>query len=225
MLGKNGLPIFSRTTNEAGRVSFPSFRDFIREKTPTVYVAQIAGDFSFLPYDRNDRRLNLSRFDTGGLYTEGATESLQAYLFSDRGIYRPGDDIHIGMIVKQNEWTALPEGLPLELVLTDPRGIEIRHQMEKFSAAGFEEFSAATQPDSPTGSYGFSLYIVRDNQRKALLGSTAVRVEEFQPDRMNIKAELSAPSVPGWIAPDALITNVTLRTLFGTAAAGRRVKV
>jgi hypothetical protein len=31
------------------------------------------------------------------------------------------------MIVKQNEWRALPEGLRLELVMTDPRGIEIRH--------------------------------------------------------------------------------------------------
>ena len=224
ILGKNGLPTFSRTTDATGRVSFPTLKDFIREKTPTVYVAQSAGDFSFLPYDRFDRRLNLSRFDTGGLYTQGETESLQGYLFSDRGIYRPGDDIHIGMIVKQNEWQALPEGLPLQLVMTDPRGIEIRHQMEKFSAAGFETFSTATQPDSPTGSYEFSLYIVRDNQRKALLGSTSVRVEEFQPDRMNIKAELSAPSVPGWISPDALGATVTLRTLFGTAAAGRRVK-
>ncbi|HYB90952.1 MAG TPA: alpha-2-macroglobulin [Candidatus Binataceae bacterium] len=224
ILGKNGLPIFSRTTDETGRASFPTFKDFIREKTPTVYVAQSQGDFSFLPYERYDRRLNLSRFDTGGLYTQGETESLQAYLFSDRGIYRPGDNIHIGMIVKQNEWKLLPEGLPLELVMTDPRGIEIRHQMEKFSAAGFEEYNTATQVDSPTGSYGFSLYIVRDNQRKALLGSTSVRVEEFQPDRMNIKAELTTPPVPGWISPDALGANVTLRTLFGTAAAGRRVK-
>ena len=224
ILGKNGLPVFSRTTDASGRAGFPSLKDFSREKTPTVYVAQSDGDFSFLPYDRYDRRLNLSRFDTGGLYTEGETESLQAYLFSDRGIYRPGDEIHIGMIVKQNQWQALPEGLPLELVMTDPRGIEIRHQMEKFSDAGFEEYSASTQEDSPTGSYSFSLYIVRDNQRSALLGSTAVRVEEFQPDRMNIKAQLSAPAAPGWISPDALSATVTLRTLFGTAAAGRRIK-
>ena len=224
ILGKNGLPIFSRTTDQSGRVSFPTLKDFTRDKMPTVYVAQSDGDFSFLPYDRFDRRLNLSRFDTGGLYTQGETESLQAYLFSDRGIYRPGDAIHLGMIVKQNEWKPLPEGLPLELVMTDPRGIEIRHQMEKFSAAGFEEFTTSTQEDSPTGSYEFALYIVRDNQRKALLGSDSVRVEEFQPDRMNIKAELSAPQAPGWISPDALSANVMLRTLFGTAAAGRRVK-
>ena len=125
MLGKNGLPIFSRKTDANGRASFPTFKDFIREKTPTVYVAQTDGDFSFLPYERGDRQLNLSRFDTGGIYTQGEPGSLQAYLFSDRGIYRPGDDIHIGVVVKQMDWKPLPDGLPLKMVVTDPRGVQI----------------------------------------------------------------------------------------------------
>ncbi len=224
MLGKNGLPIFSRKTDADGRATFPTFKDFKREKTPTVYVAQSDGDFSFLPYQRNDRQLNLSRFDTGGLYTQGETGSLQAYLFSDRGIYRPGDDIHIGMVVKQMDWKPIPDGLPLEMVETDPRGVAIRSHTIKFSSTGLEDFSTATEPDSPTGSYDFSLYIVRDGNRDALLGSTSVRVEEFQPDRMTIKAELSTPPAAGWIPPAALSATVTLRTLFGTAAAGRRVK-
>jgi alpha-2-macroglobulin len=223
MLGKNGLPIFSRKTDADGRATFPTFKDFKREKTPTVYVAQSDGDFSFLPYQRNDRQLNLSRFDTGGLYTQGEPATLQAYLFSDRGIYRPGDDIHIGVVVKQMDWKPLPDGVPLEMVETDPRGVAIRSRMIKFSSAGLEDFSTATEPDSPTGSYDFSLYIVRD-ENKTLLGSTAVRVEEFQPDRMTIKAELSTPPNAGWISPDALSATVKLRTLFGTAAAGRRVK-
>jgi alpha-2-macroglobulin len=132
MLGKNGLPIFSRKTNADGRATFPTFKDFKREKTPTVYVAQSAGDFSFLPYQRSDRQLNLSRFDTGGLYTQGETGTLQAFLFSDRGIYRPGEDIHIGMVVKQLDWKPLPDGLPLELVVTDPRGVAIRSHTIKF---------------------------------------------------------------------------------------------
>jgi alpha-2-macroglobulin len=224
MLGKNGLPIFSRKTDPNGRATFPTFKDFTREKTPTVYVAQSAGDFSFLPYQRSDRQLNLSRFDTGGLYTQGETGSLQAYLFSDRGIYRPGDAIHIGVVVKQMDWKPIPEGLPLQMVVTDPRGIAIRSQTIKFSSTGLEDYSTATEPDSPTGSYDFSLYIVRDENQQSLLGSTTVRVEEFQPDRMTIKAELSAPAAAGWISPDALSATVKLRTLFGTAAVGRQVK-
>ncbi len=245
ILGKNGLPILSQKTDAEGRATFPTLKQFKREKTPTVYVVQKDGDFSFLPYNRPDRRLNFSRFDTGGVYTawppelpqggapEGAAaeiyhaeqkESLQAYLFSDRGIYRPGDAIHIGLIVKPMDWMPLPQGVPLQVVVSDPRGVEIRREMIKFSPAGFEDFSTTTQEDSPTETYVFSLYIVPDEMRKALLGSTSVRVEDFQPDRMTIKAELSAPKSAGWISPDALGANVVLRNLFGTAAAGRRVK-
>jgi uncharacterized protein YfaS (alpha-2-macroglobulin family) len=224
ILGKNGLAIFTQKTDGEGHAAFPTLKDFKHEKTPTVYVVSKDGDFSFLPFHRSDRRLNLSRFDTGGVYTEESNESLQAYLFSDRGIYRPGDRIHAGIVVKRLDWKPLPAGVPLELAVTDPRGLEIRRQMIKFPAAGFQEYSTVTQEDSPTGSYDFSLYLARDQNNKVLLGSTTVRVEDFQPDRMTIKAELSAPSSAGWIPPDALGATVRLRTLFGTAAAGRHVK-
>ncbi len=33
---------------------------------------------------------------------------LSAYLFSDRGIYRPGDLFHIGMIVRTASWARSP---------------------------------------------------------------------------------------------------------------------
>src|SRR6202040_176956 len=41
---------------------------------------------------------------------------------------------------------------------------------------------------------------------------------------MSIKADLSKPASAGWISPDALSATVKLRTLFGTAAVGRKVK-
>ncbi|HUO05534.1 MAG TPA: alpha-2-macroglobulin [Candidatus Binataceae bacterium] len=224
ILGRNGLPIFTQKTDGNGRVRFPPLKDFIREKTPTVYVVEKENDFSFLPYDRADRKLNFSRFDTGGLYTTETAGALQAFLFSDRGIYRPGEKIHLGIIVKPADWRPLPAGLPLKIVVTDPRGHEIHREPLKFSPAGFEEFSTSTREDSPTGSYQFSLYIVRDNHQDELLGSTSVRVEDFQPDRLTIKAELSAPASDGWISPDNLSAGVPLRNLFGTPAVGRRVQ-
>jgi alpha-2-macroglobulin len=224
VLGRNGLPLLTEKTSAEGRVAFPNLKDLTHERTPTVYVAEKDGDFSFLPYARSDRQLNLSRFDTGGEFTSPAQESLQAYLFSDRGIYRPGDPIHVGIIVKPNDWKPLLAGLPLRLIVSDPRDVEIRDQVVKVSATGFEEFSLDTREGFLTGSYHFSLYVVRDDKRKALLGSTSVRVEDFQPDRMSIKAELSAPTAAGWVSPDKLGANVLLRNLFGTPAAVRRVK-
>jgi uncharacterized protein YfaS (alpha-2-macroglobulin family) len=58
----------------------------------------------------------------------------------------------VGVLVKRQDWKPLPDGLPLQLVVTDPRGYEIRRQSIKFTAAGFEEYGLTTQEDSPTGS-------------------------------------------------------------------------
>jgi uncharacterized protein YfaS (alpha-2-macroglobulin family) len=177
-----------------------------------------------MPVDRNDRRLDLSRFDTGGLTDEKDLESLQAYLFSDRGIYRPGETVTMGVIVKALDWSPLPEGLPLEIVVMDARWREVRSETFRVPADGFRDYTFATFPDSPTGRWQVQLYIVRDGERRGMLGQATVRVEEFLPDQMTIDAKLSAPASPGWIAPADLTARVTLRTLLGTPAVGNRVK-
>ncbi len=224
LLGKNGLPLFSGRSNADGRITLPATTGLVREKKPTVYIAQLNGDLAYLPFDRSDRRLNMSRFETGGIYDTDNPEALQAYLFSDRGIYRPGDEVHLGLIVKPVDWKPLPVGLPLELVVTDPRDTEIRREMVTFGPEGFAEIVGQTQEGSPTGSYQYSLYVVRDEEKRALLASTTVRVEEFQPDTMTVKAALSTPPTAGWISPEDLKVGVTLRNLYGTPAPDRKVK-
>jgi hypothetical protein len=223
VLGRNGLPLVSTVTGADGHASFPKLSDFVREKSPTVFTVEKEGDFSFLPFQRDDRRLNLSRFDVGGLSTQNDAPGVQAYLFSDRGIYRPGDEIHVGVVVKSDDWKQDLSGLPLEAVFTDARGQEIRKEKVRFGPAGFEELRYQTLESSPTGRYEASLYVVRDGKRGAMLGSTSVRVEEFLPDRMTISTSLSPAGRKGWLAPKGLGAEVTLRNLFGTAAAKRRV--
>jgi uncharacterized protein YfaS (alpha-2-macroglobulin family) len=224
LLGKNGLPVLIRFTDPEGRAQFPKTDGLTREKTPTAYVVQKAGDLAFLPVDRQDRRLDLSRFDTGGVTDEPELQSLQAYLFSDRGVYRPGEEVTLGIIVKALDWSPLPERLPLEIVVLDPRFREIRSETLPVPRDGFRDYRFATFDASPTGPYQIQLYVVRDGERRGLLGQTAVRVEEFLPDRMTIQAQLSAPTAAGWISPADLRARVALRNLIGTPAVGNRVK-
>src|SRR6185503_13160318 len=119
LFGKNGLPVVSRVSDADGRATLPKTEGLEREKTPVAYVVQKDGDLSFLPFDRYDRRLDLTRFDTGGVTDEKELQSLQAFLFSDRGVYRPGEPVTVGVIVKSLDWSALPGGLPLEIAVTD----------------------------------------------------------------------------------------------------------
>jgi len=223
ILGKNGVPVFGANTDAEGRAQFPKLTDFDHEKAPTVYLVRKGSDISFLPYERSERKLNFSRFDIGGVVTEGAVDRLDAYLFSDRGIYRPGDEFHIGIIVKSANWKRALAGIPLEASILDSRGLEVKRQKISLTASGFEEVVYQTQDTSPTGRYTTNLYIVKDNKRGALLGSASVRVEEFLPDRLKIATKLFPDRKEGWVSPASLKGRVNLMNLYGAPAINHRI--
>ncbi|MBL8519420.1 MAG: alpha-2-macroglobulin, partial [Betaproteobacteria bacterium] len=224
VIGKNGLTLLSQTTDATGRAQFPKLENLNRERAPLMIVVKKAGDMSFLPFNRRDRGLDFSRFDVGGLRNTILPGTLSAYLFSDRGIYRPGDAFNIGLIVKPNLWSRSIAGLPLEIDVTDPRGLSIRREKIKVGAGGFNEFTHATQETSPTGNYTVTLYTVKDGFAHTQLGSVAVRVQEFLPDRMKVAASLSKSAAEGWVAPEDLKGLVNAQNLFGTPATNRRVE-
>ena len=221
LLGMNGVAVFSGKTDAEGQVSFPTTEGLKAEKTPTVYLAEKDGDLSFLPFNRDNRQLDVSRFDIDGLHD--SADSLQAYLFSDRGIYRPGDTVNIGLILRKRDWSPLPAGLPLKAVIRDPELQEVWSRTIGFGAEGFEEISWTSPAAGKTGTYRVEL-IVADKSKKSL-GSTRVRVEEFQPDRLQVKTELLNAPAKGWIVPEAAKARITVRNLFGTAAEGNVAKL
>ncbi|MDH4127526.1 MAG: alpha-2-macroglobulin [Spirochaetota bacterium] len=223
VIGKNGLSIISTSTDSQGHCKLPSLNDYKFEKTPVAYVVRKSDDFSFLPYNRHDRKLNFSRFDIGGLYGASQPNRLHAYLFSDRGIYRPGDTFHVGMIIKSSNWANNISGIPLEAAIVNPSGLEIHKEKIKLSSSGFEEISYKTNNTSPTGEYQIKTYIIKDKKRKNFLGSTSIRVEEFLPDRMKITTHFSDDKDDGWVSPKGLKGIVNLKNLFGTPASGNRI--
>ena len=67
ILGKNGIPVATAETDITGHAAIPTLEDFVREQRPVAYVVTKGQDVSFLPFGRDDRLLNFSRFDTGGI--------------------------------------------------------------------------------------------------------------------------------------------------------------
>jgi len=227
VLGKNGQAVADAVTAKDGHAALPPFKDLRREKEPALYLVTSGRDQSFLPIGRYDRMLNTSRFDVGGASeepTSGAAKGLTAFLFSDRGIYRPGDEIRVGVIVKNKDWSGKLAGIPLEVIVTDARGLPVKEQKLKLSAAGFEEIRHTTPEIAPAGTYAVNLYVVKDGHPSDLLGSTTVQVREFLPDRMKIRASFSQENPEGWVPPTDLKARVTLANLFGTPAAHRKVR-
>lgn len=230
--GKNGVILTSQKSDETGHARLPNLGAYKREKQASLLVVKKADDLAFMPLLNTNRGLEMSRFDVGGTYSTGLPNQMRAYLFSDRGMYRPGDTLHIGAIVKSSDWAQSATGLPVEAEIIDARGLLVKRETLTLGAAGMTEITYTTRDSSPTGNYTINLNLARETGRSETdvessalrLGSVVVKVQEFLPDRMKIKAELSVPSAAGWVHPDGLQAKVNVQNLFGTAAPKRRVE-
>ena len=224
VIATNGETLFSETSTADGEVHFPTLKGLEHEKKPVMYVVKKGDDLSFLPINGSDRKLDYSRFDVGGEANAVNAGELSAYLFSDRGIYRPGDLFHIGMIVRTASWARSPAGVPLQAEIVDPRGVTVKRLPVSVDASGFTELSYAPAETAPTGTWAVNLYIVGKDKDETSIGSTTVSVKEFLPDTMKVDATLSAHVADGWVKPAGLKGIVDARNLFGTPAANRRVE-
>jgi uncharacterized protein YfaS (alpha-2-macroglobulin family) len=224
VVGKNGLTLMQGQTDADGKVRFAKLAGLEREREPVLYLASAPGDTSFLPLGRDDRNLNFTRFDIGGAANAADPGELTAYLFSDRGIYRPGDIVHIGIIVKPEKWDIALAGLPLEAEILDPRGLAIKKTRLNLGPGGFNELAHETLDSSPTGTYTVNLYTIKNAQSDKYLGSVSVKVEEFLPDRMKAAIRFSKPTPEGWVNPKDLQASVNVQNLYGAPAEDRAVE-
>ncbi len=224
LLGRNGVALLTRTTGADGHVKFPSTKGFENEEKPNVYVVRLENDTAFIPFERASRKINYSRYDVGGVRGQHAhRDNLNAFLFTDRGLYRPGENVQVGLIVKDRDLGNV-EGIPLEIAITGPRGNETLTKKIRLPEKGFFDHSYPSDVTSDTGTYQVALYLVRENKyRDRMIGSTSFRIEEFQPDTLKIESRLLGLKDKGWTSDKSLKAQVKLENLFGTPAQDRKV--
>ncbi|WP_458351914.1 alpha-2-macroglobulin family protein [Rahnella selenatireducens] len=225
VIAKNGVTLLTQTTGADGHVRFPALDVYTSERQPVMFLVEKEGDVSFLPADRNnDRGLDFSRFDVDGEETPNDPRTLSSYLFSDRGVYRPGDTFNIGLITRAADWSMGLAGVPVRAEIHDPRDKLMSTLPLTLGASGFNELSYTTDDNSPTGEWNVYLYLIgKDNESSVLLGHTSVNVKEFEPDQLKVKLQLTPERKQGWVKPTELQANIDVQNLFGTPAQDRRV--
>ena len=222
VLAKNGEFIAEAITDAQGHASLPSLEGFRREKMPAAITARMGNDLAFMPVKARDRRMETSRFDTEGL-VNSELKTLAAFVFTERGVYRPDDEIHVSGIVRRFDWGGELKGLPLHIAVFDAKDNELKTANINLAADGFFDWKTSTAESDPTGVYQVHVSrILRENEYEQI-GRVGFRVEDFQPDRMKMSAKLNTKSGLAWIEPKAVKGLVHLETLFGTAAANRRI--
>ncbi|UXN04868.1 alpha-2-macroglobulin [Bartonella sp. HY406] len=223
--GVNGLPVAQSYSDETGHAYFGDLSELSREKRPLMYVVTNGEDQSFLPINNEGRQLDLSRFAIGGLMADGKTDTLRAFMFSERGLYRPGETVHLGMIVRRDDWHGNLQGLPVELTIYDPARREVKTEKMQLSAEGFESYDFASDPAMPAGTYTAELELANKSGGNYSLGSVSFSIRDFEPDRMKVTASLSPTPIKGWLKPEEVKASVKAMHLFGAPAGDRRTSM
>lgn len=255
ILGANGLAVVSAQSNAQGRASLASVSGLSKEKKPVAVVAfapansATPGDMAWLPLEDSKRRVDYANFPVAG--RSSAADGINAYVFSQRGMFRPGEKLHFGCLIKRTDWAALPSDLPLRAVLVNPAGTQVMQQNFTVGRDGLHTLSWDAPIGAPTGRYRLDIQWISssptedDGEAETLvLGTGTVRVEEFQPDTLALQArfslagsneDASSPKRKGWFvlpanantiaqAASPVRTVLNLQNLHGLPAADHRIR-
>ena len=225
VLGRNGYPIWAGVTDTDGRADIPQFSsdEYRNEKEPVAIVARHDSDVSFIPYYADmAQSTEYSKFDIGGTYSIMDTP-MKSFIFSDRGIYRPGETLNIGAIVENKTFSSISE-IPIKFEITDPRGRTVIDKKISLPADGMIDITHKLTTDAPLGRYDVTIYTLNGRGHiQDTIGTGNFNVQEFIPDTMKIMAAINNASESGWISPNNLTANVSLNNLYGTPATDRRI--
>lgn len=176
---------------------------------PWIVVAEQDQD---LVYQRLGRHAwVLDHVDQSGRNHPGAYDVL---LYPERGVYRPGDTLHLSGLIRDNSG-AVPPGFPLAVKVIRPDGrvaatLNVTPEPDK---QGSFQFDFPTRDDNQTGPYRFSVSLPGASN---ILGEAEVLVEAFVPARIEIQAE---PTSSRFGLQDVAKVMVRGRYLFGQPAA------
>lgn len=176
---------------------------------PFLIVAQTdKGDFAFL--DLSETALDLSDRGSEGRRTGGV---LDAFLYTERGIYRPGETVFISGMLRDSKARAVPE-VPLTMVITRPDGVEAFREQISGNTLGAYAYDYALSPGARTGNWRVHLFADKEDHS---IGATLFQVGAFVPERLKASLEAMSPLLtPG----TPLETSVQADFLYGAPGAG-----
>ncbi len=134
-----------------------------------------AGDFALL--NLTAPTLDLSDRPIGGRTPPGAVE---AFVYSERGIYRPGETVHLMALARDRALKAEAQ-LPLTFKLWRPDGAEFRRELTQDAGGGAHAWSVTLPGTARTGLWEATAHL---GPKGPAIGRTSFEVEDFVPPQI-----------------------------------------
>ena len=213
LLSRSNEVLAIKRTDANGQVQFEA--NLTRGEgglSPALVVASASADYAFL-------NLKSAAFDLSdrGVAGRKAPDGLDAFVYTERGVYRTGETVHITALLRDASAVAAPN-VPLTVVVERPDGVEYRRMVLRDEGLGGRSLSLPIAQTASTGTWRVKAFT--DPKRPAI-GEATFLVEDYVPDRL----EFDLASANGALSPDAP-AQITLdgRFLYGAPAANLNVE-
>ena len=209
LLARNNDVLGTGKTDENGYVRFDAgLARGTGGLAPALLVAtEEPGDYGFL--DLTKAAFDLSDRGVGGRLTPGP---LDAMLFAERGVYRPGEKVFLTALLRDGAGKAAA-GIPLTLKIFRPDNVEFGRELLKDEGDGGRSLTLNVPKTAMTGTWRISAHA---DPKGPSIGDTAFLVEDYTPERL----EMSLTPQASVISPEAPVTvAVEGRYLYGAPAA------
>lgn len=237
--GADGLSVFARSLSSAKPIAGLTLSLKARnEDTLAEFVTDTDGRATFAPGllrgsgglaavllqarseegDHTFLKLTGPGFDLSDRGVGGRKHApdLEAYVYTDRGIYRPGETVHLTALVRDKEGGALRD-MPLALKVTRPDGVLARSFSVLSDRTGAVALDHLLPDTAITGEWRFALSIPDGS---ATVGQTRVEVQDFVPPRI----EVDAAAPPTLSAGGQASFTITAKFYYGAPGADLTVK-
>ncbi len=136
------------------------------------------GDYAFLSlkgpaFDLSDR----------GVSGRTAPAGLDAFVYTERGVYRSGETVHITALLRDSQGVA-SLNLPLTLVVERPDGLEYRRVAVNDQGLGGRSLSVPINSAASTGTWRVRAFA---DPKRPPIGEASFLVEDYVPDRMEFE--------------------------------------
>ena len=194
------------TTGSGGRFSC----NVVDDQAYTAVISKDS-DKSYVSLN-NGNAVSMSSFEVDG---NASRKGQKGFIFGERGVWRPGDDIHITFVSMLDEGV-LPAGHPVTAVLSNPQGQTISTLVSNSGHDGMYSFTFTTSPDAPTGNWEVAVTAGGQTWYKT------VKIETVKPNNIVIDLQLNdKPAIPA----SSIRGDITARWLVGNPARDLETRV
>lgn len=158
------------------------FASFRLDKYAYFAVVTKGENSTYLKLD-DELSLSVSNFDVAG---ETLQKGLKGYIYGERGVWRPGDTLHLAFILNDNA-NKLPSKHPVKLKLNDPRGKTKFQKVVPMNSMNHYKFTVPTESSALTGSWEAVVSVGGARFYKN------IKIETIKPNRLKIKNSFNEP--------------------------------